>query len=128
MKVKSINESSELFSIGVTLYESLTGKFPYGEIEPFQTPTFKEAKSPKKHNNNIPLWLESIILRAISIDDEIRYKNYSNMLFEVDNSDKVKPFFNANASLMEKNPIMVYKVGFYVMLVINAALFLTYNQ
>jgi len=125
---KSINESSELFSIGVTLYESLTGKFPYGEIEPFQNPTFKQAKSPKKYNNNIPLWLESIILRAISIDDEIRYKNYSNMLFEVDNSDKVKPFFNANASLMEKNPIMVYKVGFYLMLIINIILFLNFNK
>ncbi len=125
---KSINESSEIFAIGVTLYEALTGKFPYGEIEPFQTPVFKEAKSPKKYNNNIPLWLESIILRSISVDEEIRYKNYSNMLYEVDNSDKVKPFFNANASLMEKNPIMVYKVGFYLMLVINAALFLTFNQ
>lgn len=124
---KSINESSELFAIGVTLYESLTGKFPYGEIEPFQTPVFKQPKSPKLHNNNIPLWLESIILRAISIDDDIRYKNYSNMHYEVDNSDKVKPFFNANASLMEKNPIMVYKVGFYLMLIINAILFLTFN-
>lgn len=125
---KSINESSEVFSIGVTLYESLTGNFPYGEIEPFQNPVFKEAKSPKKHNNNIPLWLESIILRSIAIDDEIRYKNYSNMLFEVDNSDKVKPFFNANASLIEKNPVMVYKVGFYIMLIINIVLFLTYNK
>ncbi|MDC0933175.1 protein kinase [Arcobacteraceae bacterium] len=125
---KSINESSEVFAIGVTLYESLTGKFPYGEIEPFQTPVFKEPKTPKKFNNNIPLWLESIILRSISIDEDIRYKNYSNMLYEVDNSDKVKPFFNANASLIEKNPVMVYKVGFYIMLVINAALFLNFNQ
>jgi len=125
---KSINESSELFAIGVTLYESLTGKFPYGEIEPFQTPVFKQAKSPKKYNNNIPLWLESVVLRAISIDEEIRYKNYSNMLFEIDNSDKVKPFFNPNASLIEKNPVMVYKVGFYIMLLINAVLFLTFNK
>jgi len=125
---KSINESSELFSIGVTLYEALTGKFPYGEIEPFQTPTFKQAKSPKNFNNNIPLWLESIILRAISIDDDIRYKNYSNMLFEVDNSDKVKPFFNANASLLEKNPLLVYKVGFYLMLVLNVILFINSNK
>jgi len=125
---KSINESSELFAIGVTLYESLSGKFPYGEIEPFQTPVFKQAKSPKTYNNNIPLWLESVILRAISVDEEIRYKNYSNMLFEVDNSDKVKPFFNANAPLIEKNPVMVYKVGFYIMLLINVVLFLTCFQ
>ena len=125
---KSINESTELFSIGVTLYEALTGKFPYGEIEPFQTPVFKQTKSPKSYNNNIPLWLDSIILRAVSINDEIRYRNYSNMLFEIDNSEKVKPFFNANASLLEKNPVMVYKVGFYIMLIINIILFLAFNK
>jgi len=125
---KSINESTELFSIGVTLYEALTGKFPYGEIEPFQNPIFKSATSPKKHNNNIPLWLDSIILRSISVDDEIRYKNYTNMLYEIDNSDKVKPFFNSNASLLEKNPVMVYKVGFYIMLIANIILFLNFNK
>ena len=43
---KSINEATEIFAIGVTLYESLTGSFPYGEIEPFQNPTFKQCKSP----------------------------------------------------------------------------------
>jgi len=125
---KSINESTEIFSIGVTLYEALTGKFPYGEIEPFQTPTFKKCKSPKDINNNIPLWFESIILRSISTDEEKRYKNYTNMVYEVNHSDKVKPFFNANASLIEKNPVMVYKVGFYCMLLINIVLFLNFNK
>jgi len=125
---KSINESTEIFAIGVTLYEALTGKFPYGEVEPFQTPTFKRSKSPKKYNNNIPLWLEAIILRAISIDEETRYKNYSNMTYELDNSDKVKPFFNTKASLIEKDPMMVYKVGFYLMLFINATLFVVFNK
>jgi len=125
---QSINESSEIFAIGVTLYESLTGKFPYGEIEPFQTPTFKKAQSPQKYNPNISPWLESIILRAIAVDDDVRYKNYSNMLFEIDHSDQVKPFFTANAPLLEKNPIMVYKVGFYIMLLLNIILFFTSNK
>ena len=48
----SINEGSEIFSIGVTLYESLTEKFPYGEIEPFQQPTFKSPKAPQKESVN----------------------------------------------------------------------------
>ena len=125
---KSINESTEIFSIGVTLYEALTGKFPYGEIEPFQTPTFKNAKTPKLFNNNIPLWLESVILRSIAIDDDIRYQNYSNMIFELENSEKVKPFFNPNASLIEKNPLIVYKVGFYSMLILNAVLYLYFSK
>ena len=125
---KSINETTEIFAIGITLYEALTGAFAYGEVEPFQTPTFKSKKSPKELNNNIPLWLESVILRAISVDEDKRYKNYTNMVFELENSEKVKPFFNKNASLLEKNPLAVYKTGFYIMLIINIILFLKFSS
>jgi serine/threonine protein phosphatase PrpC len=121
---KSINESTEIFAIGVTIYESLTGVFPYGEIEPFQTPTFKQLKTAKSLNNNIPLWLDSIILRAITTDENKRYKNYSHMNFELEHSDKVEPFYNINISLMERNPLLVCRVGFFLMLIINIMLIL----
>ena len=120
----AINERSEVFAIGVTLYESLTGKFPYGEIEPFQNPTFKPCKSPKVHNNNIPAWLESVLLRAISIDTQRRYENYSFMLYEIENPLKVEPFFDKNTPLIVKDPLKFYKVGFYLMLLINFILIL----
>ena len=115
-----INEKTEIFSIGVTLYESLTGKFPYGEIEPFQNPTFKQTKSPKSLNNNIPDWLESIILRSVSADENLRYENYSLMNYELENPNKVKPFFNKNTPLLKRDPLKFYKIGFYFLLILNA--------
>ena len=118
-KGASINEQTEIFSIGVTLYESLTQKFPYGEIEPFQNPDFKNPKLPKMHNNNIPLWLEAITLRSISAQAKLRYNNYSEMLFELENSEKVKPFFQKNVPFLERNPLRTYQVAFYIMLVSN---------
>jgi len=87
-----INESTEIFAIGITLYQLLTGKFPYGEIEPFQTPKFKQPIEPKNLNKNIPEWLNSVILRAIEIDKDKRYQHYSEMLFELLNPDKVEPY------------------------------------
>jgi serine/threonine protein kinase len=116
---ENINEQSEIFSIGVTLYESLTGKLPYGEIEPFQTPSFKKPKNPTYYNPKIPKWLESIILRAICVDTSCRYKNYTEMLFELENPEKVKPFFDKNVSLIEREPVKVYKAGFIIMLILN---------
>lgn len=116
---ENINEQSEIFSIGVTLYESLTGKLPYGEIEPFQTPTFKKPKKPTHYNAKIPKWLESIILRAICVDTSRRYKNYTEMLFELENPKKVKPFFDKSVSLIEREPVKVYKTGFILMLILN---------
>jgi len=116
---ESISESSEIFAIGVVLYEVLTKKLPYGEIEPFQNPTFKKPKRPHLINKNIPFWFESVILRAIEIDRNRRYQHYSEMLYEVNNSNKVKPYFDKDASLIERDPIKAYRIGFILMFVIN---------
>ncbi|MDA3907761.1 MAG: protein kinase [Sulfurimonas sp.] len=127
-KGESISESSEIFSIGVTLYLALTGKYPYGEIEPFQSPSFKEAKKPSKYNSNIPDWLDSVILRSIAIDKERRYEHYSEMNFELKRPEKVKPFFPKDATLIERSPLTFYKSGFIIMLLINALLLIWMNS
>jgi serine/threonine protein kinase len=121
----SIEEKTEIFSIGVTLYETLTGKLPYGEIEPFQTPTFKAPKKPSLHNPKIPLWLENIILKAIAPDESRRYQNYSELLFELENPEKVKAFYSKETPILERNPLKTCQVGFIAMFALN--LFLLYK-
>jgi serine/threonine protein kinase len=115
-----VNEQTEIYAIGVTLYEALTQKFPFGEIEPFQNPSFdKRIKSPSKLNPKIPEWLESVILRSLDPDTDKRYKNYSEMQYEVSNPVKVKPYFDKSVSFIERNEMMVYKVGFITMFALN---------
>ncbi|MEA3369857.1 MAG: protein kinase [Campylobacterota bacterium] len=125
---EAISETSELFAIGVTLYLSLTGKYPYGEIEPFQTPNFKEAKKPSLYNKNIPDWLDSVILRSIAIDKERRYQHYSEMSYELKYPQKVKPFFAKNATLIERSPLAFYKAAFIIMTLINVILVVWMNR
>lgn len=124
---ESISEASEIFSIGISLYLALTGKYPYGEIEPFQTPTFRDAKKPSYHNSNIPDWLDSVILRSIAIDKDKRYEHYSEMNYELKNPQKVKPFFSKNATLIERSPLAFYKAGFIIMTLINFMLIIGMN-
>lgn len=123
----SISESSEIFSIGVTLYLSLTGKYPYGEIEPFQNPTFKDAKKPSSFNSNIPDWLDSLILRSIAIDKSQRYEHYSEMSYELKYPQKVKPFFSKNTTLIERSPLAFYKAAFIIMTLVNILLIIGMN-
>ena len=120
----TINESTEVFSIGVTLYEALTEKFPYGEIEPFQTPSFKKVIPIEKHNKNVPNWLSSVILRSIEKESERRYKNYSEMLFEISNPQKVKPYYDKKVSLIKRQPVLFYRIAFTLSFFLN--LILTY--
>ncbi len=115
-----VNEQTELYAIGVTLYEAMTKKYPFGEIEPFATPNFdKKVKEPTRLNTKIPAWLESVILRAIETDTDKRYHNYSEMQYEISNPEKVKPYFDKSKSFIERNEFMVYKVGFITMFVLN---------
>jgi len=126
-KGESISESSEIFSIGITLYLALTEKYPFGEIEPFQNPTFKEAKKPSLYNKNIPDWLDSVILRSIAVDKTQRYEHYSEMAYEMKYPQKVKPFFCKDATLIERSPLAFYKGGFIIMALINFILLIWMN-
>ncbi len=119
-----ITEQSEIFAIGVTLYEALTGKLPYGEIEPFQTPNFKTAKRPSSLNPKVPKWLDSIIMKAIEIDPKRRYTHYSNMLYELNNPQKVVPYFAKEETLFSKNPLKVCRIALIISLFANLALLL----
>jgi len=123
---ESISERSEIFAIGVTLYYALTSRYPYGEIEPFETPTFEEPIKPSRYNKNIPQWLDIIVLRAINIDKEQRYDHYSHFKYELTNPDKVKPIFSKQSSLIERSPLIFYKNAFRVMLFINIAMIIAW--
>ncbi|HQS66211.1 MAG TPA: protein phosphatase 2C domain-containing protein [Sulfuricurvum sp.] len=115
-----INEASEIFSIGITMYWALTGILPYGEIEPFQTPTFKSAKRPVKLNSNIPAWLDSIIMHAIAINPDERYGHYSEFVHELKSPERVKPFFTKGVPLIERSPLTFYKTAFLLLLLTQA--------
>jgi len=86
-----VSEPSEIFAIGVTLYRALSGRYPYGEIEPFQTPTFKKPRPLRRHNPLVPEWLEAVVMRAIERDQSRRYQRYSEMEYELTHPEKVRP-------------------------------------
>lgn len=121
-----INESTEIFSIGVTLYWALTGKFPYGEIEPFQTPSFKSPKRPVNLNKNIPLWLDSVIMRSIAISPDQRYRHYSEFFYDLKYPEKVKPFFSNTTPLIERSPVTFYKTAFIMLFLLEIITFYLY--
>jgi serine/threonine protein phosphatase PrpC len=125
-KQAPVNEQTEIYAIGVTLYEVLTQKYPYGEIEPFQTPSFeKSVKAPSKLNAKIPIWFESIILRSLERDTKLRYNNYSEMHYELSNPEKVKPYFAKDVSFIQKDPLLACRVVLGVMIVLNIVQLIT---
>lgn len=70
---------SDIYAAGVTLYHLLTGKYPYGEIEPFQHPKFTAPVPPTRYRPDIPAWLENIILKAVAREKTDRFETAEEM-------------------------------------------------
>ena len=118
----AMTERTEIFAVGAVLYEALTGKLPYGEVEPFQKPAFGSVRAAAVLNPHVPPWLEAIVMRATVADPDRRQQTYSEILFELENPAKVEAFFRAGTPLLERNPLLFYKIGFFTMLVIALVL------
>lgn len=118
-----LTERTEIFAIGVTLYEALTRTYPYGDIERFQTPRFDGIpKAPARLNSSVPPWLDAVVLRALSVDPELRHQAYSEMLFDLENPDRVQPFHRKNAPWIERNPLGFYRTAFFLSLLADLVL------
>ncbi len=118
----AISERTEIFAVGATLYQALTGSLPYGEIERFQTPHFHEPKAPLRLNPNIPPWLDSVLRRAVAIQPERRYQHYSSLAFDLANPAKVEPYHGAGAAFIQRDPLTFYRTGFWILFFITLAL------
>ena len=72
---------SDIYSVGVMLYEMVTGELPYKS--PFELAAGRVVKRPREVNGNVPPQLEAIVLRAMARDPQARYPACEAMLVDV---------------------------------------------
>ncbi len=84
---KRADRQADIYAAGVTLYHLLTRKYPFGEIEPFQSPRFGEAIRPSRYRPEIPAWLENIILKAIAKHPADRFETAEEMLLALEHGE-----------------------------------------
>ncbi len=78
------NEKSDIYSIGMSLFEMVTGKVPFENIDSDfdirETIIHKELNKPSLYKPDIPEMLENIILKAIAKNPYDRYQSAEEML------------------------------------------------
>ncbi len=84
---KYTDERSDIYSVGVVLYEMLTGVLPFdgdSDAEIARKHIEEEPKKPTEINSRIPRGLEQIALRAMQKDTDVRYHSAAEFLKDLD--------------------------------------------
>lgn len=103
---------SDLFSLGVIVYQMLSGEFPYGVQVARCTTKAAQKKlkyaSLESEDSKIPVWIDEALKKALQPDPYERYGELSEFLYDLRHPNSA--FVNrTRPPLIERHPVVIWK-------------------
>lgn len=98
-KGKFVDEKSDLYSLGVVMYEMATGKVPFDADNSVGIAVMHiqdEPESPIKLNENLSPRLNDIIMKLLQKDPQERFKNANELIRALEDDSYDIGYFNKN--------------------------------
>ena len=83
---------SDVFAIGVMLYEMTTGELPFGSPSTaggLRQRLWMSPRPPRALRSDCPEWLQEVILRCLEPQADQRYPSASHLMFDLRNPDQI---------------------------------------
>lgn len=119
------SSASELFSLGVIAYEMFTHQLPYGESSSWHITSRSlhklEYKPVRNHRQEVPVWINGALQKALSIDPNHRYPALSEFLYDLSHPNP-ETLDNPKKPLIERNPLKFWQMMTLLLLLSNLVL------
>lgn len=82
--LKTLGPSTDVYALGVVLYELLTGQMPFQADTPMGTLVARLQRppnSPREYRSDLPSVVEEVVLRALNPDPTLRYRTAGGLSF-----------------------------------------------
>ena len=114
---------SDLFALGVTLYQLLAARLPYGEVLPYQAGRYyRDPVAPSRINPEVPIWLDHIVLKAVARDKRRRFETAEELLLALERGAS-RPLTAPQATpLIQRDPVVLWKLLLGVSVLVNVLL------
>lgn len=97
------DERSDIYSLGIVMYEMFTGQLPFDADTPVAVAMKhlqKAAMPPRARNENIPVDIENIILKAMNKEARERYENITDLIADL--KEAIKPSAHTKSESTDK--------------------------
>ena len=122
-KLTAADSMSDLFALGVTLYQWLTGRLPYGEIEPYQVARYRrDPVPPSRLRPDVPIWLDHVVMKALERDRKLRFETAEELVLALERGAS-RPLSARQATpLLTRDPTAMWKIALAISLAFNTLL------
>lgn len=119
----SADAGSDLFALGVTLYQWLAGRLPYGEIEPYQSGRYRHDPAPlTRIRPDVPVWLDHLVRKAVARDARHRFETAEELLLALERGASRPVSAPVATPLLHRDPAALLKLALGLSVLLNVLL------